>query len=355
MDTNEFNQIKQEVLARPVCYRELEAREIVALGENHYSVGNATFEVEPVVAGKIDHFAGIKQGQSRIAQDSYGDHGLTNLRNFFGQAEAKASKRIVLAADIQTRQIVDAIPIRDRMITPEAFFDFAEMFMDKNNYLPDNVEYRVNGGGRISILMNPVTEQIMEYAPGDEFVSNGAYLVWTPGEVNLGNYYKRLVCSNGSIRTSHHEIATAYSPENANMEKLLNVTTESEPFKKNTERMLVSARQAMQTSASVHELKEAVKILNKHGLEDGDANQIIPYQRIKSEYENAGYLLDSVQECQAMSDKTMWEVFNLLTFFATHNKVWAPQDIRRTSVMESSMNLLLRERDIKEYYNIFDI
>ena len=68
MDTNEFNKIKQEVLERPICYRELEAKEIVALGENHYSVGNATFEVEPIVAHEIDRFAGIKQGQSRIAQ-----------------------------------------------------------------------------------------------------------------------------------------------------------------------------------------------------------------------------------------------------------------------------------------------
>ena len=353
MDTNEFYQMKQEVLERPVCYRELEAKEIVALGENHYSVGNATFEVEPAVAGKIDRFAGIKQGQSRIAQDSYGDPGLTNLRNFFGQAETRAGKRIVLAADIQARQIVDAIPIHDRMITPEVFFDFAEMFMDKNNYFPDNVEYRVIGGGRISILMNPIAEKIREYAPGDEFVSNGAYLAWTPGEVSLGSYYKRLVCSNGSTLTSHHSIAKAFSPEKADMEKLLNVTAESEPFKKNLDQMLLSARLAMRTSASVHELKVAVKILSKLGLEEEDANKIIPYQRIKSEYENAGHFLNSVQECQAKSDKTIWEVFNLLTFFATHNTVWARQDIRRSSLMESSMNLLLRERDIKEYYNIF--
>ena len=50
MDSSEFYQIKQEVLSRPICYRELEAKEIIALGENHYTVGNATFEVEPLVA-----------------------------------------------------------------------------------------------------------------------------------------------------------------------------------------------------------------------------------------------------------------------------------------------------------------
>ena len=351
MYSTEFYQIKQEVLARTICYRELTAKEIVALGENHYRVGNSTFEVAPEVAHEIDRFAGIKQGQSRVAHDSYGETGLTNLRNFFGQAETKGGKRIVLTADTQTRQIVGAIPIRDRMITPDVFFDFAEMFMDKNQYLPDKVEYRENDGGCISILMNPVNEQIMEYAPGDEFVKNGIFLLWSPGEIGLGNYYKRLVCANGSTQTAHHSIANAFSP--AGLEQLLEVTADSEPFKKNLDRMLICARQAMRTMASVHELKAAVQILNRHGMEDRYANQIIPYKHIRAEYENAGYAMSAAAEAQAKSNKTVWELFNLLTFFATHNAVWVQQDIRRTSVMEASMNLLMRERDIKEYYNIF--
>jgi hypothetical protein len=56
---------------------------------------------------------------------------------------------------------------------------------------------------------------------------------------------------------------------------------------------------------------------------------------------------------QAKSEMTMWELFNMLTFFATHNQMWSPQDIRRSLLMEASMSLLMQERDIKEYYNIF--
>ena len=70
-------------------------------------------------------------------------------------------------------------------------------------------------------------------------------------------------------------------------------------------------------------------------------------------YENAGFLMDAEHMTQAKSDKTLWELFNMLTYFATHNKVWAPQDIRRSLLMESSMNLLMRKPDIKEYYSIF--
>ena len=36
---------------------------------------------------------------------------------------------------------------------------------------------------------------------------------------------------------------------------------------------------------------------------------------------------------QAKSDKTMWEVFNMLTYFATHNNIWSPHDLRRSSLI----------------------
>lgn len=353
MDSNEFNRIKQEVLERPICYREVEAKEIVALGENHYTVGSATLEVSPIIADEIDRFAGIKTGQSRTALDSYGEHGLTSLRNFFGQAEVKNSKRLILAADTRTRQIVDAIPIKEKMITPDVFFDFAEMFMDKNDYLPERVEHTHSLKKGVSIVMRPVHEQIMEYAPGDEFIANGLYLTWNPGEINLGNYYERLVCSNGATQISHHAITRAYSPEAMELGRLLDVTFDSKPLKQNMEKMLSSAKLAMRTTASVRELGVAVKLLNEHGLPHEDANQIIPYETTKELYEQAGYATDTANMAQAKSEMTIWELFNMLTFFATHNQLWSEQDIRRTSLMEASIVLLMRERDIKEYYNIF--
>lgn len=353
MDSNEYNKIKQKVQNQPVCYRELEAKEIVALTENHYKVGNVTFEADSIFTKVIDNFAGIKIHQSQIALDSYGDRGVTNLRNFFGQAITKKDKRIVLTVNTNTKSIVEVTPIRGRMITPNVFFDFAEMFMDKNQYLPENVEFAQESFNRISILMKPINEQFMEFSKGDEFMSNGIYLTWTPGEVGMGNYYKRLVCSNGTTQISRHTMTKASSPSIKEFERLLNFTPQSAPFKQNIEHMLMCARIAKKTPASVHELGVAANVLEKHGLEVEDASRIIPYTQTKKMYENAGFLMDAEHMTQAKSDKTLWELFNMLTYFATHNKVWAPQDIRRSLLMESSMNLLMRKPDIKEYYSIF--
>ena len=117
--------------------------------------------------------------------------------------------------------------------------------------------------------------------------------------------------------------------------------------------MLESVKIAKKTNASVNELKSAVNMLIQQGIDYQDANKIIPYEQTKTKYEKAGYHMVYKNMTQAKSDKTMWEVFNMLTYFATHNDVWSPHDLRRSYLMESSMGLLLKKRDIKEYYNIF--
>lgn len=150
MDTSEYNKIKQEVLDIPIIYREMESKDIVALGDNFYNLGTTNVQVEPTIAEKIDQIAGIKARQARIAYDSYGDHGLTNLRNFFGQATK--DNRILLTANAQAKQILDVVPIKGRVITPHSFFNFVEMYMDKNQYYPEKVEY-TDGGSRVSVTL----------------------------------------------------------------------------------------------------------------------------------------------------------------------------------------------------------
>ena len=182
MDTSEYNKIKQEVLDIPVIYREMESKDIVALGDNFYNLGTTNVQVEPTIAEKIDQIAGIKARQARIAYDSYGDHGLTNLRNFFGQATK--DNRILLTANAQAKQILDVVPIKGRVITPHSFFNFVEMYMDKNQYYPEKVEY-TDGGSRVSVIMKPVNEQFMEYSKGDEFLSNGIFFTPSLGKSNF--------------------------------------------------------------------------------------------------------------------------------------------------------------------------
>ena len=350
MDTREYNKIKQDILDRPIIYRELEPNEIVALGDNFYNFGNTSVQVEPEISGKIDSIVGIMGGQTRLAYDNYGDQGVTNLRNFFGQA--KKNNRIVVAADTKSKQIIDIIPLKNRLITPFSFFKFVELYMDKNQYYPERVEY-TDGGNKVTIIIKPVHEEYKEYSKGDEFLSNALFFTWSPEEISMGSYYIRLICTNGSTRISNHSITKITSPNMSEFRKLLDITSDSDPLKGNLETMLECTKIAKNTKASVNELKSAVNILIQQGVDNQEANKIIPFESTKSQYEKAGYLMVYKNMIQAKSDKTMWEVFNMLTYFATHNNCWSPHDLRRSSLMESSMDLLFKKRDIKEYYNIF--
>ena len=84
MDTSEYNKIKQDILDLPVIYREVEPKEIVALGDNFYNIVNTEVYVDPGVAGKIDTFQANSERSSykakrdlttcifRLCRDVYG-------------------------------------------------------------------------------------------------------------------------------------------------------------------------------------------------------------------------------------------------------------------------------------------
>lgn len=50
---------------------------------------------------------------------------------------------------------------------------------------------------------------------------------------------------------------------------------------------------------------------------------------------------------------TVWNLYNSVTAFASHNDIWPEDDGRRMAVGESAVRFLYRERDIKNYTDIF--
>ena len=76
----------------------------------------------------------------------------------------------------------------------------------------------------------------------------------------------------------------------------------------------------------------------------------MPYSRLLDMYGSKGL---HVPAAQAKSDINMYDLFNRLTDFASHNQVWEQTDDRSSSLMQQSMRLFLRKRDIQTYYDIF--
>ena len=80
---------------------------------------------------------------------------------------------------------------------------------------------------------------------------------------------------------------------------------------------------------------------------------LMPYSKLLDLYAEAGYDSRNFNTAQAKSNIMMWDVFNKLTDFASHSPLWQADDNRRSSLMQDSMKLLQRKRDIRPYYDIF--
>ena len=96
-------------------------------------------------------------------------------------------------------------------------------------------------------------------------------------------------------------------------------------------------------------MHRAKTMLVRHGAPDDLAEQLIPYFRLLDTCRSKGI---NAPESQIKSGTCVWEIFNTLTNFASHNDVWQPSDIRSASLMQKSIGLLMAKRDIKTYYDL---
>ena len=350
MDYQTFQNEKANFMAQPFGYKETAINELTSIDDNHYSIGNTIVELSDSVADNMDRHYGILPKQSDKTRKAFGDKGIAHLRNFLGQAGKDDKSRLILVADTLKRQVTHIYPTKEHLIPPTSFFDFAELFMDKNGYEPEALEY--DTGTEISLRMKPNKPAFLQFDAGDEFMSNGLWLRWNPAEISFGNYYERLICKNGATQVAQNKLMYAESLNDKSIERLLAINSDNFILKHNTNVMLGNARLAMRTKASLHELGLASKALHQLGLKEDNAN-IIPYQENLSRYEQAGFPTDATSQKRTISNITVWELFNLMTAFATHTDIWDDHNTNRSLLMAKSTDLLNQKRDIYEFNNIY--
>ena len=352
MENTDYQISKKQFLLQPVAYKEVARNEIVAIDGAHFKLGTAEVELKPEITEDIDDFIGVTSKQSKLAEDSFGETGVANLRNFFAQTNRRDKDRLVVVANTQSREITHVLPTKKHLIPPETFFDFAEMFMDKSQYEPDAIEY--DDGSEVSIRMRPIQPQFMSFTKDDEFMSNGLWLKWTPVEIAFGNYYERLVCKNGMTQvTMNKQLHTNSLEDEYAIKAMLGTNADNPILRQNLITMLTNARAATVTSASVRELGRGVRLLKRMGVPEEEAAKLIPYEENINQYEQAGRIMTNKELALAISNMNVWQLFNILTAFASHTPLWGEHDIRRSMLMSNSVDFLNSKRDIKDYYNIY--
>ena len=351
METQAYLRKKEELLSNQQPYRVVRLEEIAAMDDNYFKIGNVVTKVTPIVAYTIDRAIGVSKKLQKTIIDTYGNSGITAFRNYLAQANSVTEPSSLAFIANPKAKIVDAaIPVKSAPITMESFFDFLEMFMDKNSYKIETIEHSQNSIYGLTARLLPEHPEYRTFKGNDEFLSNGLYVKWNIGEMEMGNYYLRLVCTNGQTRVFPHKLAHSYNLETIRIKELLDIPKKPEIMNGNLKKLIDKAEEAMNIYASLNEMKQAYNLLERYNdvTSDSKFNDIVPYEAYLGQVSTH----KKVSQSQIRTNIVFWDLFNTLTDYATHNQVWTPNDNRRTNFMSDAMNLLMKERDIINYYDV---
>lgn len=241
---------------------------------------------------------------------------------------------------------IEHILNRAAPISTEAFVDFAEGLISHQNLHP--VDFRVNGIGNLQINLvadNPVEMRI----PGSrsEVFKSGISLNLNPKGILVQNYINRLWCTNGAVgmldedKFRLDEIGNeAISKFMARLQGMATRGFVPEGF---DERIGM----AMKTTASYMELQKAASICSIQGTSWKDLQTYIPIDQVTTAYARLGHDMDKVTEAakrKAHTPFSIWDVFNGMTSWATHNPVL--DDRSRSTIAVRAGGFLGDESDL---------
>lgn len=355
MDNIEYEKKKNEIISNRFPFKVFDKSEIISKGHNRIDLNGIEIEINDKVQREIDRFMGLTSRQIESVTSTFGQDGIRDIRNFFALLDRQDNtNRIALVANAQTKEIIATKTIEKDPISIESFFEFIDMFMDRNSYYPEKIRIGCDGIFGINVTLKPHHKQYGGLDDGDEFLTNGLYFRWNLNEIEGGNYIERLICSNGQTQEIPYKkgIINDCQPESIN--RMLALPENKQVMRFNVERLYNCAAVARETFASLSEVMHAKQLLIDRGVDYSIAEEIAPCDLLVNKYENAGINIRKSKGINCKSDIRFWDLYNHLTHFATHTTLWEDDDIRRDDLMKESFSFLSRPRDIQRYISIFD-
>lgn len=174
MDNQTYLERQDSLISAQLPFCTVTPQELISTGEHTYIVNDLELSVEPEVCRLLDSFIGLSKRQTKAVLETFGTTGIRDLRNYLALSNSiERAGKIALLADPNTRTVVGATSIKKEAIPVTSFFDFLEMFMNENDYVPEQFYTTELGVGGVTVSLRPINTIYDEFAPGDEFVSNG--------------------------------------------------------------------------------------------------------------------------------------------------------------------------------------
>lgn len=323
-------------------------------GKNVYKVNGIEVLVNDFVSKKLDAMIGLSSRQKKVVKAASGESGLRDFRNYLATATSFTKPvAVALIANPASRTVSGIVPIQQEEIPADAFFDFLEMFMEENRLVPVRREVAYDAAAGLTVYMDSMDPQVRQIAPGEDFRIDSYFLRWNVGRIELGRYYERLICSNGQTATISQSEAQIHSLQPEVVKKILEIPKRNELLEDSFERFTSKALEAMDVRASMAELKLVSGKLDLYLVDRESSSRIAPYTEQLQLYADSGYRCDPSELREMKAGMSVWDLYNGITDYASNNPLWEADDNRRGMLQEEAVAFLMKQRDIRNYKDIF--
>lgn len=353
MTHSDFQLKKQQLLRCLWPQKTIALSTLTCVDENLFSIDGIEVPSSSTFTDAYDRIIGIDRRHKTMVKGASGETGLTNYRNYINVASnMQKPKSVVLIASPESRHLMGIIPIVDEYISPAVFFDFVEMMTEEAGYMVSDIKFNNSGTPCITIICVNYQGRTHLFGPGEDFMIDGLYVTWTPSHVELGHYYERLVCANGQTVSVERKDTAVYKLSSNEICKMISDIQNEVFFAQTIEKFERLFAVASGSRVSLSEMGKAQNILIAQGVEKDLAEELIPYGEVRQAYECAGYY-DCHKEHLMKGEGTIWNIYNILTRFATHAPIWERHDYRRINIMNDAVKMLKKKPDIVNYMDIY--
>ena len=323
-------------------------------GKNVYRVEGTEVLVNDLVSKQLDEIIGLSPTQAKVVLNASGETGVRDFRNYLATAGSMMTPvSVALIANPSSRTVSGLVPIRDEPITADAFFDFLYLFLEKNQLAPVRYEMAYDITAGLTLFLGSLNPDVRQISSGEDFLVNSYYLKWNLGQIELGRYYERLVCSNGQTETIRHKEARVSSIREEKIGGILELPRNTGLLTDSFDRFSSKARESMAVRASMAELKIVSEKLDAYLVDSRSAMAIAPFSDELQQYANAGYDCSKERLKSMKASMSVWELYNSVTDYASNNIVWSKDDNRRGMLQGEALHFLMRDRDIRNYLDLF--
>lgn len=354
MDYSIIKQKQNEFLEKIWPSSIMRLGDLTTAGENVFRYAGREMLATKQFSNKYDELIGVEYNQKNIVTQASGKTGLKNFRNYMNAAsDIHQARQVVVIASPKERQLVNIIPLVKEYISPQLFFDFADMMAEQTKSHYELAEFNKTESSGVTLYFNRNNPHIVSFCKDEDFIDDGFYLSWNPASVDLGHFYTRLICTNGQKETVMHSDAHLYSLNSSDMRRMINAVNNQDFSQHST--LKEKVMKSINTRISLNEMMKAQKILLGAGIDAELSESVIPYRDALEKYQLAlGYKISKNMN-KYKGPGTIWESYNALTAFASHTDSMDADDPRRGQIMSAAFSFLGRKPDIVEtqYIDIF--